>query len=191
MVVDGSKAGTGGLLQRLNSDGRAPASDGQGEQLIEKHIGKACLVINSAHQETKRRRTGATDWSRGARVWSRVLPTSKIIAKVRPPPEPPPWVVRCARVCESFPINFYYFVIWFLATVYVGRFVNLFGILAFFMSLGIFGSMGTETVVSTVKPGAWLAIHVALSGVTVSKSDHRVYNRSYCCLVGVRFFFFD
>ncbi|CAH9107299.1 unnamed protein product [Cuscuta epithymum] len=51
----------------------------------------------------------------------------RVVPTIRPPPEPPPWVVRDARARESFPTSFHYFVIWFLV-----RFVSLFWNLALF-----------------------------------------------------------
>ncbi|CAH9094186.1 unnamed protein product [Cuscuta epithymum] len=56
----------------------------------------------------------------------------RVVPRIRPPPEPPPWVVRDARVCENFPTSFHYFVIWFVVIVYVVRFVSLFENLALF-----------------------------------------------------------
>ncbi|CAH9084635.1 unnamed protein product, partial [Cuscuta europaea] len=73
---------------------------------------------------------------------------STIIAMIRPPPEPPPGDERGARIqdtCFAYlvfflfhppPISFYYFIIWFLVTVYFVRSVSLFGNLASFYVLG-------------------------------------------------------
>ncbi|CAH9115510.1 unnamed protein product [Cuscuta epithymum] len=82
-------------------------------------------------------------------------------ATVRPPLEPPPGIERGARIQDIYfaylvffmlcppPMSFYHFVLWILVIVYVARFVNLLGFLAFFMSLGMFGSMGTWMAVSS------------------------------------------
>ncbi|CAH9088078.1 unnamed protein product [Cuscuta europaea] len=56
----------------------------------------------------------------------------RVVPMIRPPPEPPPWVVRGARVRDSFRISYYYFVIWFLIIVLVVRSISLFGMLASF-----------------------------------------------------------
>ncbi|CAH9100820.1 unnamed protein product [Cuscuta europaea] len=122
-----------------------------------------------------------------------------IIAMVRPPPEPPPGDERGARVQDtrfaylvffmfrSPPISFYYFIICFLITVYIVRFASLFGNLASFYVIGYVWIYGNKD--GCVKPAAWLAICVTLLGVTVSKSDHRVYSHSCWSLVGDRFVF--
>ncbi|CAH9135008.1 unnamed protein product [Cuscuta epithymum] len=79
-------------------------------------------------------------------------------ATIRPPPEPPPGIERGARVQDSYfaylvflmlclpPMSFF---LWILVTVYVARFASLFGFLAFFVSLGMFGSMGIRVAVSS------------------------------------------
>ncbi|CAH9140284.1 unnamed protein product, partial [Cuscuta epithymum] len=106
----------------------------------------------------------------------------RVVRRIRPPPEPPSLVVRDARVCESFPISFHYFVILFLVIVYVVRFVSLFGNLALFYVIEHVWIYGNTF--GCVKPITWLAIRVALSGVTVSNAHHRVYSRSCWSLVG-------
>ncbi|CAH9103113.1 unnamed protein product [Cuscuta europaea] len=73
----------------------------------------------------------------------------RMVPRSRPPPEPPPWVVRGVRVCGSFPISYFYSVIWLLVIVYVVRFVSLLGNSAFFMSLSMFGSIGTGMAMSS------------------------------------------
>ncbi|CAH9068381.1 unnamed protein product [Cuscuta epithymum] len=106
----------------------------------------------------------------------------RVIPRIRPSPKPPSWVVREVKVCESFPINFHYFVIWFLVVIYVVRFVSLFENLVWFYVIEyvwIYVNMD-----GYVKPGTWLAIRVA--EVTASKSDYRVFNCSCWSLVGVR-----
>ncbi|CAH9136480.1 unnamed protein product [Cuscuta epithymum] len=96
--------------------------------------------------------------------------------KVRPPPEPLPRTARgatyCARVQDFYfaylvflmfcppPMRLYYFVIWFLITVYVVRCVSLFGILAFVQVIGYVWIFGDRN--DCAKPVTWLAIHVAL-----------------------------
>ncbi|CAH9084765.1 unnamed protein product, partial [Cuscuta epithymum] len=112
----------------------------------------------------------------------------EVVPRIRPPPEPPPWVVRDARVRESFPISFHSFVFWFLVIVYVVRFVILFGILALFYVIEYVWIY--ENMDGCVKPVTWLVIRVALSGVIVSKAHHRVYSRCCWSLAGVNFVFF-
>ncbi|CAH9130969.1 unnamed protein product [Cuscuta epithymum] len=108
-------------------------------------------------------------------------------ATVRPPPEPPPWVVQSARVRESFPINFNLFVFCFLVFIFVVGFDSLFEFLASRYVIGYGWIYGNSF--GCVKSTTWLAIRVALSGVTVSKSDHRVYSRSCWSSDGVSFIF--
>ncbi|CAH9140250.1 unnamed protein product [Cuscuta epithymum] len=108
-------------------------------------------------------------------------------ATVRPPPEPPPWVVRGARVRESFPSNFYLFVIYFLVFIFVVGFDNLFEFLASLYVIGYGWIYGNRF--GCVKPTTWLAIRVALSEVTVSKSHHRVTVVIVRVLVGVSFIY--
>ncbi|CAH9106840.1 unnamed protein product, partial [Cuscuta europaea] len=100
-----------------------------------------------------------------------------VVPMVRPPPEPPPWVERSARVCESFPFSYYIFVSWILVNIYVVRFASLFENLACFYVVGSIWIYGARY--GCVKPATWLAIRVALSGVIVSKSDHSVWRRSF------------
>ncbi|CAH9133528.1 unnamed protein product [Cuscuta epithymum] len=113
--------------------------------------------------------------------------------KVRPPPESPPGIARGVRVQDFYfaylvflmfcppSMRLYYFVIWFLATVYVVRCVSLFGILAFVQVIGYVWIFGDRD--GCAKPVTWLAIRVALSGVTVSESHHRVYGHSRWCQI--------
>ncbi|CAH9095093.1 unnamed protein product [Cuscuta europaea] len=110
-----------------------------------------------------------------------------VVPMVRPPPELPPWVERSARVRERFPFSYYFFVIWILVNIYVVRFASLFGNLAYFYVVGSIWIYGASD--RCVNPATWLAIRVALSGMTVSKSNHRVYSRSFWSLVGVSFDF--
>ncbi|CAH9110081.1 unnamed protein product [Cuscuta epithymum] len=110
-----------------------------------------------------------------------------MVPVVRPPPEPPPWDARCAKVRERFSCSFYLFVICFLASIFVVRFDSFF---EFFASLYIIGYgwiYGNRF--GCVKPTTWLAIRVALSGITVSKSHHRVTVVVVGVSVGVCFIF--
>ncbi|CAH9102970.1 unnamed protein product [Cuscuta epithymum] len=108
-------------------------------------------------------------------------------ATVRPPPEPAPWIVRGARVRESFPNNFYLFVNCFLVFIFVVGFDNLFEFLASLYVMG-YGWI-FENMFGCVKPTTWLVIRVDLSGVTVSKSYHRVTVVVVGVSVGVSFIF--
>ncbi|CAH9100010.1 unnamed protein product [Cuscuta epithymum] len=95
-----------------------------------------------------------------------------MVPVLRPPPEPPPWDVRGVRVRERFPSNFYLFVICFLVSIFAFGFDCLF---EFFASVYVIGyGWIYENRFGCVKPTTSLAIHVALSGVTISKSHHRV-----------------
>ncbi|CAH9099982.1 unnamed protein product [Cuscuta epithymum] len=110
-----------------------------------------------------------------------------MVPVVQPPPEPPPWDVRGARVCESFSCSFYLFVICFLVSTFVVGFVSLF---KFFVSLYVIGyGWIYGNTFGCVKPTTWLAIRVSLSGVTVSKSHHRVTVIVVGVSVGVSFIF--
>ncbi|CAH9138953.1 unnamed protein product, partial [Cuscuta epithymum] len=110
-----------------------------------------------------------------------------MVPVVRPPPEPPPWDVRGARVCECFSCSFYLFVICFLVSIFVVCFDSLF---EFFVSLYVIGyGWIYGNMFGCVKPTTWLAIRVALSGVTVSKSHHRVTVVFVGVSVGVSFIF--
>ncbi|CAH9090289.1 unnamed protein product [Cuscuta europaea] len=94
-----------------------------------------------------------------------------MVPVVRPPPEPPPWDVRGARVRERFSCSFYLFVICFLASIFVG-FDSLFEFFVFLYVIGYGWIYGNSF--ACVKPTTWLAFRVALSGVTVTKSHHRI-----------------
>ncbi|CAH9144427.1 unnamed protein product [Cuscuta epithymum] len=46
----------------------------------------------------------------------------EVVPRIRPPPEPPPWVVRDAGVCESFLTSFHIFLsfVFLLSSVLLG-----------------------------------------------------------------------
>ncbi|CAH9131801.1 unnamed protein product [Cuscuta epithymum] len=110
-----------------------------------------------------------------------------MVPVVRPPPEPPPWDVRGARVRERFSCSFYLFVICFLVSTFVVGFDSLFEFFASLYFIGYGWIYGNRF--GCVKPTTWLAIRVALSGVTVSKSQHRVTVVVVEVSVGVSFIF--
>ncbi|CAH9126240.1 unnamed protein product [Cuscuta epithymum] len=85
-----------------------------------------------------------------------------MVPVIRPPPEPPPWVVRGARVRESFSSNFYLFVICFRVSIYVVGFDSLFEFLFSLYVIGYGWIYGNRF--GCAKPNTWLAICVALSG---------------------------
>ncbi|CAH9110670.1 unnamed protein product [Cuscuta epithymum] len=109
-----------------------------------------------------------------------------MVPVVRPPPEPPPWDVRGARVRERFSCSFYLVVICFLVSTFVG-FDSLFEFVASLYVIGYGWIYGNRF--GCVKPTTWLTIRVALSGVTVSKSHHRVTVVVVEVSVGVNFIF--
>ncbi|CAH9090828.1 unnamed protein product [Cuscuta epithymum] len=110
-----------------------------------------------------------------------------LVPVVRPPPEPPPWDVRGARVRERFSCGFYLFVICFLVSTFVVDFDSLFEFFASLYVIGYGWIYGNRF--GCVKPTTWLAIRVALSGVTVSKSHDRVTVVVVKVSVGVSFIF--
>ncbi|CAH9069257.1 unnamed protein product [Cuscuta epithymum] len=110
-----------------------------------------------------------------------------MVPVVRHALEPPPWDVQGVRVRESFSCSFYLFVICFLVSFCVVGFDSCLSFFAAVYAIG-YGWI-YENRFGCVKPTTWLAIRVALSGVTVSKSHHKVIVVVVGVSVGVSFIF--